>query len=177
MKRTQLEHVILEVGRRNDLEYFYVIGSAAILAVLPDPPEGALTATRDVDIIPPHENEELADRLCWVLGEGSEFDIEHGYYVQGVSWNTPVHAPQDWHLRAIPVRVGNRHTGLCMEPHDLVLSKLGAGREKDLDFARAVARLRLVEREKLHERLDSVSATTDFRALLKQRIDGLFGTD
>ena len=40
MYRHQLQHVILEIGRRFGVREFYVIGSAAILAVLPDPPIG-----------------------------------------------------------------------------------------------------------------------------------------
>lgn len=173
MRRQQLEHIILEIGRRNELEYFYIIGSAAILAVLPDPPEGALTATRDVDVIPPYDDHKLADRISWVLGEGSDFDIEHGYYAQGVSWSTPKFAPKNWHLRALPVRVAS-YTGLCMEPHDLVLSKLGAGREKDLDFARAVVKLKLAGEKSLLERLDAVETTDEHRTLLRHRIITLF---
>jgi hypothetical protein len=53
MRRRELQHVILEVGRRFNLKEVFIIGSAAILATMPDPPEGALTMTRDVDIIPP----------------------------------------------------------------------------------------------------------------------------
>lgn len=52
MYRHQLQHVILEVGRRFDVREFYIVGSATILAALPDPPVGALTATRDVDVMP-----------------------------------------------------------------------------------------------------------------------------
>jgi hypothetical protein len=37
MYRGQLQHVIFEIGRRFGLEEVFVIGSAAILAVLPDP--------------------------------------------------------------------------------------------------------------------------------------------
>lgn len=76
MVRSQLQHVILEVGRRFDLRDFYIIGSAAILAALPNPPEGALTATRDVDIIPLIDDERLADRISFVLGEASDFDFD-----------------------------------------------------------------------------------------------------
>lgn len=76
MVRSQLQHVILEVGRRFDLRNFYIIGSAAILAALPNPPEGALTATRDVDIIPLIDDERLADRISFVLGEASDFDFD-----------------------------------------------------------------------------------------------------
>jgi len=46
MRRGQLQHVILEIGRSFDLTDFHVIGSAAILAELSDPPEGALRASR-----------------------------------------------------------------------------------------------------------------------------------
>jgi hypothetical protein len=45
MQQHQLQHVILEIGRRFDLRDFYIVGSAAILAALPDPPAGSLTAT------------------------------------------------------------------------------------------------------------------------------------
>ncbi len=145
MVRSQLQHVILEIGRRFDLQDFHIVGSAAILATLPNPPEGALTATRDVDVVPPHDDERLADRISFVLGEASNFDFEHGYYAQGVTSKTPVYAPSGWMARAVPVHV-EKYTGWCMEVHDLVLSKLGAGREKDIDFAKSAAALGLLQR-------------------------------
>jgi hypothetical protein len=60
VRRVQLQHIILEIGERFALTEVFVIGSSAILAVLPDPPEGILTATRDVDIIPPNGDERMA---------------------------------------------------------------------------------------------------------------------
>jgi hypothetical protein len=173
MQRHQLQHVILEIGRRFDLHDFDIVGSAAILAALPDPPAGSLTATRDVDVIPPDDDEQLADRSSFVLGEASDFDIEHGYYAQGVSLRTPAFAPADWQARAIPVRVAE-YTGWCMEPHDLVLSKLGAGRDKDLEFARDAAKLGLVQRGVLLARLTSVTCTDDHRSQITARVHALF---
>jgi hypothetical protein len=172
MYLSQLQHVILEIGRRFDIDEFHIIGSAAILAVLPNPPEGALTATRDVDVIPPNDDERLADRISFVLGEASDFDAEYGYYAQGVTSMTPTFAPGDWKSRAIPVRV-ERYTGWCMEPHDLVLSKLGAGREKDLDFARGAAKLGLVRRDELTRRLGSVTCSEEHKRQISARIDAL----
>ena len=172
MHRSQLQHVIFEIGRRFDIQEFHIIGSAAILAALPNPPEGALTATRDVDVIPPNDDERLADRISFVLGEASDFDIEHGYYAQGVTSRTPTYAPNDWKARALPVRV-EQYTGWCMDPHDLVLSKLGAGREKDLDFARSAAKLGLVRREELTRRLAGVSCPEDHKRQISARIDSL----
>lgn len=45
MRRSQLQHVILEIGRRFGIDEVYVIGCAAIIATLPNPPGGALTGT------------------------------------------------------------------------------------------------------------------------------------
>lgn len=64
MNRQQLEHVIEEVGRRTGLEYFYIIGAAAVLAVLPEPTEAALVQTRDVDIVPGTTNALEEDRIA-----------------------------------------------------------------------------------------------------------------
>ena len=173
MYRSQLQHVIFEIGRRFGVTDFHIIGSAAILAALADPPEGELTATRDVDVVAPDDDEQLADRISFVLGEASDFELEHGYYAQGVTSRTPTYAPADWMSRAIPVRV-DAYTGWCMEPHDLVLSKLGAGRDKDLDFARSAAKLGLVHREQLLQRLDKVSCSEDHRRQIIARVGALF---
>lgn len=173
MYRSQLQHVILEIGSRFDLRDFHIVGSAAILAVLPNPPEGALTATRDVDVVPPHDDERLADQISFVLGEASDFDFEHGYYAQGVTSKTPTYAPRDWKARTVPVRV-EKYTGWCMEAHDLVLSKLGAGREKDIDFARSAAALGLLQRDELSRRLQDVECSDEHRRLIEDRISALF---
>jgi hypothetical protein len=171
--RHQLQHVILEIGRRFDVRDFHIIGSAAILAVLPDPPEGALTATRDVDVIPPDDDERLGDRISFVLGEASDFDVEYGYYAQGVTSRTPTFAPGGWQARAVPVRV-ETYTGWCMEVHDLVLSKLGAGRGKDLDFAASAAAIGLLRRDELLTRLKEVRCTDEDRQRIARRINALF---
>lgn len=174
MRRDQLQHVILEIGERFDLDGCYIVGSAAILAAISNPPEGELTATRDVDVIPPGDDDgRMADRLDYVLGEASDFDAANGYYVQGVSLRTPIYAPSGWQSRTIPVKV-KRYTGLCMAPVDLVLSKLGAGREKDLAFARSVAALKLVNRKDLLERLVDVDCSEEDRRRIETRINNMF---
>lgn len=174
MFRYQLQHVIVEIGARFGVKDFYVVGSAAILASMPEPPPGVLTATRDVDVIPTNGDERLADQISFVIGEASEFDAEYGYYAQGVSLTTPKFAPSDWPNRAIPIRVGEV-TAWCMEPHDLVLSKLGAGRHKDLEFAQSVAQLNLVTRVELLERLSRVTCSERDHTSISGRIRSIFG--
>jgi hypothetical protein len=172
MRRAQLQHVILEIGERFGLTEFYVIGSAAILASLPDPPDGSLVATRDVDVIP-GADDQLADRISFVMGEASEFDAKYGYYAQGVTLLTPRYAPRGWQSRTIPIQV-KQYRALCMEPHDLLLSKLGAGRDKDLEFAQAAARSNAVQRDTLLARLADVTADPAVRRLIEDRIQALF---
>lgn len=137
MNRRLLEYAIAEIGRRFNLDYFYIIGSAAVFATIQDEIEAALIATRDVDIIPsppsPADISIFIDRIDMVLGEGSPFDEENGWYVQGVDFSTPSYAPRNWMERVIPVRCMN-YTGLCMEIHDLALSKYGIGRGERFGF-------------------------------------------
>jgi hypothetical protein len=173
MYRKQLQHVILEIGQRFGLKDIYIVGSAAILATMPDPPEGELTSTRDIDVIAPYDEEDLADQISLVLGEASDFDAEYGYYVQGVTSKTVECAPTDWKSRTVDIKVGVI-VGRCMDPTDLILSKLGAGRPKDLDFARAVAKLRLSNAKLLLNRLPLVKCSEQLRRLITDRIRASF---
>lgn len=44
-------------------------------------------------------------------------------------------------------------TGWCLEPHDLAVSKLAAGREKDRHFVAVMLRARLIDAATLRARL------------------------
>lgn len=102
-----------------------------------------------------------------VLGELSPFDETFGYFADGVEEKTAI-LPSGWKNRLI--KIENRNTdnvcGLCLEPHDLMVSKLLAGREKDLEFvsialdARLVSLYIIIERVRLlqvsDERVDVV---------------------
>jgi hypothetical protein len=66
---------------------------------------------------------------------------------------------------------------LCLEPHDLVLSKLAANRQRDWDFVRDALDARLVESSLLLERVGDLpvapeklhSITASLKALLARR--------
>ena len=160
------------------MEYFYIVGAAAAAAQIPDAFHHRLMQTRDVDVVPgledPLAEAAMADRLDWVLGEGSDFELEHHYYVQGLDRTTPAYAPQDWMMRAVPLRAG-AYTGLCMEIHDVALSKFGAGRPKDLDFNRALAAGGYLDRTILLARLRNVTADAGLLDRIRQRIAAAFG--
>lgn len=54
---------------------------------------------------------------------------------------------------------------MCLEKHDLALSKLAAGREKDIEFIRELLKHRLINRGKLL-RLVNSEINEDLKQLL-----------
>lgn len=64
--------------------------------------------------------------------------------------------------------------GWCLEVHDLAISKYVAGREKDRDFTRVLAKHGMVLRDVLVERLAATTVSDEVRALVAARIDSDF---
>ena len=59
-------------------------------------------------------------------------------------------------------------------PSDFIVSKLGARREKDLEFARSMAALGLVPRDELLRRLRAIAVSDEHRWLIADQISTLF---
>jgi len=127
-----------------------VIGSQAILGSCPDAPAELLTSM-EADLFPLKEPEK-ADLIDGSIGELSPFHETFGYYAHGVGPETAV-LPANWKIRL--VRVENENTGgivgWCLSPADLAVSKLAAGREKDLAFVRGLLKYRLVGEEEIRQ--------------------------
>lgn len=120
-------------------------------------------------------SDERSDLVDGTIGEGSPFHDLYGYYAQGVDEKTAV-LPRGWKKRLVAVRNENTrgNTGWCLEPHDLVVAKTVAGREKHLLFLREAARSRLVDREKLLERLAGTDLDERLRAQVAARLNRAF---
>lgn len=75
-------------------------------------------------------------------------------YAQGVGQHT-ARLPTGWQHRVVAVHNENTGgvTGLCLERHDLCVSKLLAGRPKHLEFCRAFIEARFVSPSELLTRL------------------------
>lgn len=155
MRRSDLEHLIRAAGRIAGEREIVVIGSQSILGQFPQAPI-ALLASMEADLYP-RAQPGLADKIDGAIGEGSRFHEQYGYYAQGVGPGTAI-LPKGWQRRL--VRIENENTGgyagLCLEVHDLAISKYAAGRQKDLEFTRELARNGLTRRKVL---LDRAAAT------------------
>lgn len=169
MRREQLEHLIRAAAIISEDDEIIVIGSQAILGQFPEAPADLLVSM-EADLYPKNEPTR-ADLIDGSIGEGSPFHRTFGYYAQGVGPRTAV-LPRGWNERLIAVRTpGTRGaTGLCLEVHDLVVSKLVAGRGKDVQFVSAALRHGLVKMPTLRERLAQTDLEPQQRAAVTTRL-------
>ncbi|MEI7743301.1 MAG: DUF6036 family nucleotidyltransferase [Chloroflexota bacterium] len=142
---------------------FLVVGSAAILGSFDDQrlPKEA-TRSREGDITPYRiQDREVIDRIEIYLGEGSRFAETNGYFADAVDRVTSK-PPTGWEQRLIRFSPpdANGAVAYCLEPHDCVGAKLGAGRDKDYEFAEALLAANLVQQDTLLARVQNLPRDT-----------------
>ncbi len=173
MTRHDLEHIIRASADIADDQEIIVVGSQSILGQFPHAPKELLVSV-EADVYPRNHPErwELIDGS---IGELSPFHRTFGYYAQGVEPGTAV-LPDEWESRLVVL--ANQNTrgarGLCLEVHDLAISKYVARRDKDREFLQTAVRYRLLGKATLHERLLGTPVSEERRALIRQWIDGDF---
>ena len=149
MNIEQLHHLLRASAKIVDDDQFIVIGSQSILGKYPNAP-GELLWSTEADLIAKNKPKQT-DKLD-SIGELSQFHQTHGIYADPVSENTAVLA-KGWKGRLVNVvaygAAGQMVTGLCLDPHDLFVSKVAAGREKDMEFVRTMIEHRMVDRDRV----------------------------
>jgi hypothetical protein len=170
LTRSELEHLIRAAGDISRDSQIVVIGSQSILGSIATPPP-ALTVSMEADLYPMN-SPERADDIDGAIGEGSLFHEEFGYYAQGVGPETAT-LPKGWRERLVSLKNANTRgvEGLCLEPHDLAISKYVAGREKDLTFTAELARHKLTRRDVLLKRLRETSLEASLATIVGARIE------
>ncbi len=125
----------------------------------------------------PRNHPERAEEIDAAIGELSPFHDTHGYYGHGVGPATAI-LPHGWEQRV--VRLSNANTGgatgLCVDIHDLVVSKYAAGRERDIEFNRELARHGVVSKRKLTRLVPSMPVDDERKRLILARIKADFAT-
>jgi len=166
VNRPQLEHIIRAAAGNADTREIVVIGSQAILGTYPDAPE-ELTRSIEADVFP---RDKPADSI---LIDGAIGERSHGVD------ETTATLPEGWRERLVPVCNENTRgaTGWCLEVHDLAVSKLAAGREKDVEYLAALFRHALARPALVRERLGQTPlSTAEQRRLAEARLARLTGT-
>jgi len=134
MNRRQLEHVLRAGSSLTECHDLVVIGSQAILGSFPEASPDLLVSM-EVDVYP-LDAPEKADMIDGCIGELSPFHETFGYYAHGIGPETAL-LPANWKSRLVRVEAGES-IGWCLAPVDLAVSKLLAGREKDVQFVRSL---------------------------------------
>lgn len=176
MKRDQLEHLIRAAGAITGSRRLIVIGSQSILGTFPLGAPARAYLSREADLIP-IDAPEKSDVISVVLGQYSPFDQTFGYFGDGVELTT-ARLPRDWQDRLVKIENANTngYVGLCLEPHDLLIAKYFAGREKDHEYCAALAAAGIVDRAILASRLAETELDDDSRRRMIRRIDADFVT-
>jgi hypothetical protein len=163
VKREDLEHIIRAAGAIAESETIIILGSQAVLGLFPDAP-GELLASQEVDVYP-RDDPARADLIDGSIGELSPFHRQFGYYAHGVGPETAT-LPGNWERRLVAVRNENTRgvTGLCLHPTDIAVSKLLAGREKDIRFVRDLLTFELVPEQEIRDRFQELSESLAHQA-------------
>ncbi|MGA7540543.1 MAG: DUF6036 family nucleotidyltransferase [Steroidobacteraceae bacterium] len=168
MKKQQVDHVLRAAGRITGEKQFIIVGSQALHGEYPDLPDQILTSF-EVDLIASKHT----DRTEWlnVIGLDSVFHETHGYYADPVDLGTAT-LPKGWKGRLVRLPPGDTEgvRGLCLDPHDLAISKYAAFREKDLLFTRELVRRGILAEDQLLELLERTKMGDELRERIRARI-------
>jgi len=168
MKKQQLDHLLGAAGKITGETQFLVIGSQSLHGKYPHLVR-EMVASADADLVP----RTAIDRTEWLnaIGQDSPFHEEFGYYADPCDEGTAT-LPAGWKARLVSLPPGD--TGgvrsFCLDPHDLVIAKYVAARDKDRVFNRELLRRGLVDRERLFALLDVTPVAVEIRARIRAEI-------
>lgn len=169
MKKAEVEHVLRAAGRIVGENQFIIIGSQSIHAKYPDRFSGAAISA-EVDIIA--KNKPDRTELLNVIGVDSPFHEMYGYYADPVDEKTAM-LPKGWKGRLVNLKVEETEgvAGLCLDPHDLLISKYYARREKDIAFNREVIASGLIDKSRLLGLVETVSVSEEVKERMRGYIE------
>ena len=151
MQRAQFEELVVRAAAVAARREMIIFGSQSVHAVTDHPPaEVLVSAECDVWL---RDEPSVTERLVAELGKGSEFARTTGVYVDPLPPDLPM-VPAGWEQRLTPCPVGDV-TARCLEIHDLIVSKLAAGRLKDYEFIAAVLMGKLARADEVRRRIQT----------------------
>lgn len=160
MKKSEVEHILRAAAKICKDDEFIIIGSQSLHGKYPNLADEILMS-QEVDII--SKNKMNDTEFLNVIGIDSPFHVQFGYYADPVDLATAT-LPKNWKNRLVNLKIetdSGGAKGYCLEPHDLVIAKLAAGRDKDIIFIRALIDRGLVDKKIIAQRIMETAAPTD----------------
>ena len=109
-----------------------LVGSQAIHGAVEQVPE-SVTASFEADFLLDHVAPSDLRAIGRELGAFSEYQDSTGTHADPVR-RSILTLPRNWESRLQPLTDCGRDVALCLEPHDISVSKIAAGRDKDWTF-------------------------------------------
>jgi hypothetical protein len=167
MKKLHVDHILRAAGEITGERQFIIVGSQALHGKFPDVPQVVHSA--EIDLVA----KSTSDRARWLnaIGHDSPFHESFGYYADPVD-ETTSKLPKGWKARLVTLPEGDTGgvRGLCLDPHDLAISKYVARRQKDLLFTKELARRGYTARRRLLELVKDTPISEELRERLRDDI-------
>lgn len=168
MKKQQVDHVLRAAGKIAGDDQFIIVGSQSLHGKYPDLPD-ELVMSMELDLYA--KTQRANTELLYAIGQDSDFHRSFGYYADPVDENTAV-LPKGWQGRLVNLPAGDTEgvRGLCLDPHDLAISKYVARREKDIVFTQELARRGYLDQAILLARVPDTPVNDAIKARMLQDI-------
>jgi len=155
VNRQQLAKVLRSACRIAEDADVLVLGSQSILGSFDEddlPPEATASIEADIAFLD-DPTRSKSDDVEGAIGEMSAFHDRNGFYAEGVHVDTAI-LPNGWRDRLVEWELVSAHPAepKFLDPHDLAVAKLAAGREKDKEFVGALLRHRFLDLQVLRDR-------------------------
>lgn len=136
MTLSDLASLFEEACRRTKHTEFVVVGSLSALGVLdPGAIPRRMLMSIDVDCFTRNDPGRIFE-LDAALGQGSEFEAIHGFYLDPVSPDLPT-LPDNWRHRLVRVPLPNGIVVFFLDPNDAAVSKYARGEPRDREWIQA----------------------------------------
>ncbi len=171
MRKSDLFELIREINEISSEEKPIIVGSQAVHAITEILPEIAQKSI-ECDFLFASGKSETRIAINKKLGVFSNFQLEHGFYADALGLATVI-LPTDWQKRLQPLlNEKGEIIAYCAEIHDIAVSKLIAGREKDFQFLKDAFWLEIISVEEFIARVQLIE-TMPQNAVLTDRLQKL----
>lgn len=141
MKREDLRRLFAQARKLGGETDYVVLGSLAALGYSDAvPPRMAMSL--DVDAYGKGDPPRIFE-LAAALGQGSEFEATHGYYLDPISPHVAT-LPEGWEQRLVRIELEPGLAAWFLEPNDAAVSKYARMEPRDREWIRAGLQARIL---------------------------------
>jgi len=171
VRKSNLFELIREIKKLAPEETPIIVGSQAVHTVTNFPPD-IVQQSIECDFLFARGKSETRVEINKKLGVFSPYQLEHGFYADALGLATVI-LPTGWRERLQSLEDENEKVvAFCAEIHDVAVSKLIAGREKDFLFLKEAFLREIIKIDIFIERIRLVKSMPQ-NSVLISRLENL----